>query len=229
MTTPAGGDSGGITPLSVRDHRTLPASTARLWAVYRAWCATHHWDPSDLASIRSFLADVAPSTPSVTRRREQELAALEGTPRPHAQPVRDSAWRTGPDWLPLDEALQALPVHNSLHGPRARRDGVLLLLLGHLHLTKAAAATGHRPCLAHPGPRRRRPAHHHRPVHLSGLRHHPVAPRPGPRTLSRPGRRAPGAGHRRPRLPLPRPRRLGGTAPSSPRSINTAPSKPPHP
>jgi len=133
-------DSTGIAALSVSDGQGTSGVVDPLWHVYRAWCATHDQPSADPASITSFL-QACTGSPAQQARRRRELLNVEGIPSTPAPRVHAAAWRTGPDWLTLPDALRALPIHDSLHGPRARRDGVVLLLLGHLHLTKHAAAT----------------------------------------------------------------------------------------
>lgn len=209
----------GITALSVSDGQGTSSVVDPLWHVYRAWCDTHDQPPADPASITGFLQACTGSPAQQTRRR-RELLKVEGIPSTPAPRVHASAWRTGPDWLTLPDALRALPIHDSLHDPRARRDAVVLLLLGHLQLIKhtAAAATAAAcplPTCLPPQTRSRAPA-------VSRPGGYALSPTPASPLMT-----AQACMSSTSTTAATRFRTGGNTAPCSPLSTVTAPSKPP--
>ncbi|WP_295701492.1 hypothetical protein, partial [Lapillicoccus sp.] len=127
------------------------------WQLFLDWCtaAGHDALPTTPAAVTAFLNDI-PAGPSTQRRRVRAIRNAHVTaghlspadPRrtaptldpadPPADPA-GAAVRSGAGWLTPEQALTHLPVDLWPHGLHARRDAVLLLLLGPLRHTKVQA------------------------------------------------------------------------------------------
>lgn len=119
---------------------TRPATTTPEWNLYSDWCTARGLPalPSSTETITHFVRDVA-GTPATRRRRIRvirrahaeaglTLAGPGGLPR--------RLWRGGEGWMPLAEALAAIPKAGWPVGLRGRRDAFLLVLAGQLRLTR---------------------------------------------------------------------------------------------
>ena len=127
------------------------------WQLFLDWCAaTGLFAPATTAAaVTAFLDDI-PAGPSTRRRRVRAIRNAHVTTGhlspadPHrtaptlnladspADPA-GAAVRSSAGWLTPDQALTHLPVNIWPHGLHARRDGVLLLLLGPLRHTRTQA------------------------------------------------------------------------------------------
>ncbi|WP_300265501.1 hypothetical protein [Microbacterium sp.] len=136
---------------------TIPKSAEAPWALYRAWCAAKgHTDvfTYDPARLDAFWADVPVAEKTRTIREWGILRALEAhgadVPRPERPP---RGWREGPQWLDLEDALEAIPTKGWPEGMRGRRDAYLLVLL-HQGFTREVAQQIGRDVIRWPAPGR---------------------------------------------------------------------------
>ena len=137
---------------------------SRDWQLFTDWCAAAGHDalPTTPDTVTAFLTEI-PAGPSTTRRRVRAirdahtaaghlnpthpaLSPTDPTDPTDRQdtlhpptPARTASVRSGDGWLTPEQALTHLPVHLWPHGLHARRDAVLLLLLGPLRHTRAQA------------------------------------------------------------------------------------------
>lgn len=111
------------------------------WALYAAWCEATGRDPLQASAHLDAYEAATPASPSVQRRRRAAIrAALHPQGGVTLQPApAATAARCAPGWLPLDDALRALPTGNQPEAAAARRDALVLILLGPLRRTKAQA------------------------------------------------------------------------------------------
>lgn len=114
-------------------------------SLFTDWCASIESTPKKVSwqDIAAFLMD-CPTTRANERARAR--AALRVCRRHHnrvpvpARPAQTAA-RTGEGWLPLDEALDRLPVWGWPVGATGRRDGFLLAVTHLTHLPRSRVAT----------------------------------------------------------------------------------------
>ena len=139
------------------EHPQRSSAPSPDWQLFLDWCAATGLSalPTTAAAVTAFLTDI-PAGLSTQRRRIRAIRDAHVTaghlspadPRrttptldpadPPADPV-GAAVRSGAGWLTPEQALTNLPVDLWPHGLHARRDGVLLLLLGPLNHTRTQA------------------------------------------------------------------------------------------
>ena len=129
-----------MTPANILEQ--LPASSRASWQLYTDWCAATDAPPLPATpqQLQAFLRDVpAAFSTSVARVRAIRAAhTITGTPIPDAPTPTFPALRVGTEWASVETALQALPLTRYPAGLVGRRDALVLLLLDHLHLTRAS-------------------------------------------------------------------------------------------
>ncbi|KNX35923.1 hypothetical protein [Luteipulveratus halotolerans] len=110
------------------------------WGLFEDWCAATGREalPTTWATVEAFLEAVPAHGQTAVRRLRAIRAAhrdtdrrLAGEPasRPRGRPLWDGTGQGGD----LATALHHLPAHGFPDGVRARRDGLVLVLAGHLH------------------------------------------------------------------------------------------------
>lgn len=124
-----------------------PHPAVRLWA---DWCHATGTDPHrvDPDSLARHLLDCPAPSRRTRRSRVAAVLAATGATDPAlrdlflgAPPPPQPALRSGPDWLPLGEALARIDRDGYPTGVTGRRDAYLLVLLGPVGLTRARAIT----------------------------------------------------------------------------------------
>lgn len=119
---------------------TRPATATPEWNLYSDWCTAREVPslPSSTETITRFIRDVA-GTLATHRRRIRVIRrahAEAGQPLPWPDDLPPRPWRAGEGWLPLTEALAAIPKAGWPLGLRGRRDAFLLVLAGQLRLSR---------------------------------------------------------------------------------------------
>lgn len=113
------------------------------WRLFVDWCAAVDASPlpASVATISDFFDQVPASEPTLRARLRairKAHRATGNTLRVAPEPT-PTAWRSGPGWLPLGEALAQVPVGGWPAALRGRRDAFLLTVIHHAHLTRNAA------------------------------------------------------------------------------------------
>lgn len=118
----------------------LPVSSRALWQLYVDWCEARELEPVPATGeqLASYLREVpAAFSTSVARIRVIRIAhALVAAPFPIPLAASPSAVREGSGWVPVREAIVAMPVTRYPVGLVGRRDALVLLLLDRLRLSR---------------------------------------------------------------------------------------------
>lgn len=121
----------------------LPVSSRPHWQLYSDWCEACGIAPvpASTEQLASYGRHVpAAFSTTVARMHAVRLAhELAGAPFPipTAEPV--TAVRTGNEWVPVGDAIAAVPVTRYPVGMVGRRDALVLLLLDQLRLSRRQA------------------------------------------------------------------------------------------
>lgn len=107
------------------------------WGLFVDWCHARDRSPFllDQEALDAFAADL-PVAPATRAQRERHLRRRLGAST--QQPLAQTAWRTGPGWANLSQALAYTPSVGWPRGLRGRRDAYLLVLI-HAGLSRAEA------------------------------------------------------------------------------------------
>lgn len=114
-------------------------SGSSIWTLWADWSAATERDALiyDEDALGRFWASLRLSESTRIKRTHELRRAFEARqiPVPPLTPSRMSAWRVGPAWAPLEQALAAIPTAGWPHGFRGRRDAFLSVCL-HEGLTR---------------------------------------------------------------------------------------------
>lgn len=118
----------------------------RDWELFVDWCQS--MDLPCLPATADTLADFLAAFPATIKAQGRRVRAIRKRHRVSGQPLHlpDASprpWREGEGWVSLPQALAQLPVYRLPRGfataLRGRRDGWLLVLIGHLKLSRTSA------------------------------------------------------------------------------------------
>lgn len=116
----------------------------RDWILFVDWCGARELSPDDVRveDLIAFGVDL-PAARSTVRRRIRSVIRVLSEDGHHlvlpTAAVPQTAIRAGSGWLPVAQALAALPVASWPEALPARRDGYLIVLLHTVGLSRAAA------------------------------------------------------------------------------------------